>query len=92
ERTHAEAMQKAERAVDDSQRKAHEIVSEAKTRADRIRSESDRELKALTQRRDSINAQLSNVRQMLATLSGTDPSALLGAAGLSGEQPAKKGS
>jgi len=40
-------------------------------RADRIRSESDRELAAATQRRDAINAQLTNVRQMLATLSGT---------------------
>ncbi|HEX5771903.1 MAG TPA: hypothetical protein VFY11_13155, partial [Nocardioidaceae bacterium] len=38
--------------------------------AARVRSESERELSAATQRRDSINAQLSNVRQMLATLTG----------------------
>jgi hypothetical protein len=44
-------------------------------RADRIRAESDRELAAATQRRDAINAQLTNVRQMLATLSGTAGSA-----------------
>ncbi|MEV6184324.1 cellulose-binding protein, partial [Streptomyces sp. NPDC052015] len=33
-------------------------------------SESERELAALTNRRDSINAQLTNVREMLATLTG----------------------
>jgi hypothetical protein len=33
--------------------------------------ESERELAALTHRRDSINAQLSNVREMLATLTGS---------------------
>jgi hypothetical protein len=38
-----------------------------------VRAESDRELAAAAQRRDSINAQLTNVRQMLATLSGTAP-------------------
>jgi hypothetical protein len=36
-----------------------------------VRSDSDRELAAATQRRDSINSQLTNVRQMLATLSGS---------------------
>jgi hypothetical protein len=46
--------------------------------ADRIREESDRELTAATQRRDSINAQLTNVRQMLATLTSAAPVALLG--------------
>ena len=34
------------------------------------------ECPAATRRRDSINAQLTNVRQMLATLSGTTPAAL----------------
>ena len=47
------------------------LVSEARATAERIRTESERELAAATQRRDSINAQLSNVRQMLATLSGS---------------------
>ena len=36
----------------------------------RVRADSERELAAATQRRDSINAQLANVRQMLATLTG----------------------
>jgi len=48
-------------------------VADAMERADRIRSESERELSAATQRRNAINAQLTNVRQMLATLSGTTP-------------------
>jgi len=37
----------------------------------RFFADSERELAAATQRRDSINQQLVNVRQMLATLSGT---------------------
>lgn len=45
-------------------------MAEAKIKAERIRSDSERELAAATQRRDSINAQLTNVRQMLATLGG----------------------
>ncbi|MBC7559523.1 MAG: hypothetical protein H7270_09235 [Dermatophilaceae bacterium] len=49
---------------------AHSLVAEAKTKAERIRGDSERELAAATQRRDSINAQLSNVRQMLAALGG----------------------
>ena len=44
---------------------------DARATADRVRTESERELAAATQRRDSINAQLINVRQMLATLSGS---------------------
>jgi hypothetical protein len=45
-------------------------VSDAKAAAAKVRADSDRELSAATQRRDSINAQLANVRQMLATLTG----------------------
>lgn len=46
------------------------LVAEARRRADEVRAESQRELAAAASRRDSINAQLANVRQMLATLSG----------------------
>jgi hypothetical protein len=35
-----------------------------------VRREAERELAALAHRRDSINAPLSNVREMLATLTG----------------------
>jgi vacuolar-type H+-ATPase subunit E/Vma4 len=59
----------------DAERKAEQIVADAMERADRIRAESDRELAAATQRRNAINAQLSNVRQMLATLQGAGASA-----------------
>ena len=42
---------------------------------------------AATQRRDSINAQLANVRQMLATLTGVAPTTLMDQAmGSSAEQ------
>jgi hypothetical protein len=53
------------------------MVAEARATADRVRAESERELAAAAQRRDSINAQLSNVRQMLATLTGTVPGVVL---------------
>lgn len=49
---------------------ADHVLATAKERADRVRRESDRELAAATARRDAITAQLSNVRQMLATLGG----------------------
>ena len=67
----AEAARRAQQLQADAERKAEQIVADAMERADRIRAESDRELAAATQRRDAINAQLTNVRQMLATLSGT---------------------
>ncbi len=47
---------------------AESVLAIAKERAERIRRESERELAAATARRDAITAQLSNVRQMLATL------------------------
>jgi cell division septum initiation protein DivIVA len=70
EQSTSEAARKAERLTAESKAAAEQIVAEAISRADRIRSESERELLAATQRRDSINAQLANVRHMLATLSG----------------------
>jgi cell division septum initiation protein DivIVA len=66
----AEAARRAQQLQGDAERKAEQIVADAMERADRIRSESERELAAATQRRNAINAQLANVRQMLATLSG----------------------
>ncbi|HET7194188.1 MAG TPA: DivIVA domain-containing protein [Nocardioides sp.] len=69
EQESAEAQ--ARRTMVEAEERADTIIREAKAAADRIRSDSDRELAAATQRRDSINAQLTNVRQMLATLSGS---------------------
>jgi vacuolar-type H+-ATPase subunit E/Vma4 len=72
----AESARRAAQMQADAERKAEQIVADAMERADRIRAESERELAAATQRRNAINAQLSNVRQMLATLSGTAGNAL----------------
>jgi cell division septum initiation protein DivIVA len=68
-----EASREARRLLDDAELQAATIVNDAKALAARVRADSDRELAAATQRRDSINAQLGNVRQMLATLTGTAP-------------------
>jgi hypothetical protein len=73
----ADAETQARRLIEDAEQQAAETIAQSRAHADRIRTESDRELAAATQRRDSINAQLSNVRQMLATLSGAAPSGLL---------------
>jgi chromosome segregation ATPase len=67
----AESARRAQQMQADAERKAEQVVADAMERADRIRAESERELSAATQRRNAINAQLTNVRQMLATLSGT---------------------
>ena len=65
-----EAASKSARQLEQAGVQAQTMVAEAKTKAERIRDDSERVLVAATQRRDSINAQLTNVRQMLATLSG----------------------
>lgn len=71
ERARSDAERTVQRLISDANSQAQELVATAKARADKIRAESERELAAAAQRRDSINAQLTNVRQMLATLSGT---------------------
>jgi cell division septum initiation protein DivIVA len=71
EQARVEAGREAARLVEDARAEATRIVNDAKATAERVRGDSDRELAAASQRRDSINAQLSNVRQMLATLTGT---------------------
>ncbi|HEY2166807.1 MAG TPA: DivIVA domain-containing protein [Jatrophihabitantaceae bacterium] len=76
DRIMADANRKSARLTAESEAKAEQIVADAVARADRIRAESEREVAAATQRRDSINAQLTNVRQMLATLSGTSAAAI----------------
>jgi len=56
--------------LDQAKAEASAMVTTAKEQAERIRRDSERELAAATARRDSITAQLSNVRNMLATLGG----------------------
>ncbi len=73
----SEAVREARRIVEEAEQHAVQIVSDAKNTAARVRAESERELAAATQRRDSINAQLANVRQMLATLTGGSAASML---------------
>ena len=75
DRQKATAEADARRIVEEAEGRADALVKEARSTADRVRADSDRELAAASQRRDSINAQLSNVRQMLQTLSGAAVSA-----------------
>ena len=70
EKLRADVEQRARRSVETARRESEDIVAEAGARADRIRSESERELAVLVKRRDSINAQLTDVRELLATLTG----------------------
>ncbi len=76
ERVSVEAQRDADQLLADARQQADDLIASAKGRADRVRLDSERELAAATARRDSINAQLANVRQMLATLSGAAPAAL----------------
>jgi len=70
EQAQQEASTRSAQQLEQAMAHAHSLVTEAKSKAERIRGDSERELAAATQRRDSINAQLSNVRQMLAALGG----------------------
>ena len=60
----------AARVLESARAEATALVTSAKDQAERVRRDSERELAAATARRDSITAQLSNVRNMLATLGG----------------------
>jgi cell division septum initiation protein DivIVA len=77
QRIRSDAELGAKRVVEDAEKSASDIVAQARAHADRIKAESDRELVAATQRRDSINVQLTNVRQMLATLTNVAPADLV---------------
>ena len=72
------AATEASRTLEAARTEAAALVHSAKEQADRIRRDSERELAAATARRDSITAQLSNVRNMLATLGGGAAVGLLG--------------
>lgn len=92
QRIRGDAELGAKRVVEDAEKSAADIVAQARAHADRIKAESDRELVAATQRRDSINVQLTNVRQMLATLTNVAPADLvLRTGGLVGDGDAEPG-
>jgi len=63
-----DAHEQAEITIRDANNQASEILKQAKAAAERIRRESEREVQAASARRDAITLQLSNVRQMLATM------------------------
>jgi hypothetical protein len=65
ERNRVEAEERIARMLADAEERSTTMINEARASA------------AAAQRRDSINAQLSNVRQMLATLTGTVPGVTL---------------
>lgn len=69
--TITEDSQRAAQALIEAARAAAtELITETVSRAEKLQAEAEREVAALTHRRDSINAQLHNVREMLATLTG----------------------
>jgi hypothetical protein len=70
DRTLAEAKAQADQQLKNARDEAGHHVDSARLTAEKIRRESERELQAATARRDAITAQLTNVRQMLATLGG----------------------
>jgi len=70
EKMRAEAERRSQDMLQAAQRESAELVAEARAQADRTRRESERELASLSKRRDAINDQLRNVREMLSTLTG----------------------
>ncbi len=66
----ADSDRRAAAILDSSRREASAVMAEATTKAARARSEIERDLANLTRRRDSVQAQLQNVREMLATMTG----------------------
>jgi hypothetical protein len=70
EAAHRQARAETQGLLDTARQEAEALVAAARDKAERIRRDSERELAAATARRDSITAQLSNVRQMLSTLGG----------------------
>ena len=68
DRTLAEAKAQADAHIKTARDEAAQHVDSSRLAAEKIRRESERELQAATARRDAITAQLTNVRQMLATL------------------------
>jgi hypothetical protein len=56
--------------IEQAEEQAALVLQRARAQADRITRNSEREVTAASARRDSINEQLDNLRQMLATLGG----------------------
>jgi hypothetical protein len=71
ERYRAEAKASSGKQLIEARRQAAEVLKEANEQAERIRAEAERELAAARERRENINAQLANVRQMLTVVEAT---------------------
>jgi hypothetical protein len=70
EAAYEEARAIANAHIAQAEEQAALILQRARAQADRITRNSEREVTAASARRDSINVQLDNLRQMLATLGG----------------------
>lgn len=70
ERAQQEAASKIAQQLEQATSRAHALLTEAKAKAERIRDDSERELAAASARRDSITAEIANVRHDLAALGG----------------------
>jgi len=82
----ADSERRASQILEAAKREAETLVNEATGNATRQRSEVERELATLVRRRDSVQAQLQNVREMLATMTGGP----VGSAGEDEESPAEE--
>jgi DivIVA domain-containing protein len=72
EQAQQEAAAKISQQLEQASTRAQNLVAEAKAKAERIREDSEHDLAAVTQRRDSVNEQLSKLHQELAALSAVD--------------------
>lgn len=70
ERRHQEALSAARAILEDAHNRADSIIADAAESAENLRVESENEVAIITKQRDEINAQLGNVREMLASLTG----------------------
>lgn len=70
ERRHQDALAAARSILEDAHTRADGIVAEATATAESIRVDGEKEVAVISKQRDEINAQLSNVREMLASLTG----------------------
>lgn len=68
ERLRSETEMVSNRRLADAERRGHEILEEARANAERVRADSERELAAAMERRDSIDIQLGNLRHALSAL------------------------
>jgi len=75
----ADSEREADHLLSGAREDAEHIVREARETAEKVRRESERELAAASHQREAITAQLSNVRQMLATIGGGAGGAMLDA-------------